>query len=226
MKTSSKFVCQQCSYQSPSYLGRCPNCGSWNSFVETIEEKSKQTKGEKLLGKAQKPLNLTEIKVEHMARISTGMEEMDRVLGGGLLKGAVMLLSGDPGIGKSTILLHVSLHLARLGKKILYVSGEESIEQIKLRVDRLLKKEKQTALNNFYLLAQTRVEDILATLESIKPDLFIIDSIQTMESGELSGMAGSVGQVRETTNMFLRFAKESQTPVFLVGHVTKEGAIA
>lgn len=229
MKTRISFVCQQCSYQSPSYLGRCPNCGSWNSLVETIDEvrsaKSK-VRSQRGRGKAAKPLRLPDIKVEHMARIASGMEELDRVLGGGLLKGAVILLSGDPGIGKSTILLHVSLHLAGLGKKVLYVSGEESVEQIKLRVDRLLKKENYLHLKNFFLLSETHVEDIIATLENLKPELVIIDSIQTMETGQLSGMAGSVGQIRESTSVLLQFAKSEQTPFFLVGHVTKEGTIA
>lgn len=228
MRAMTKFVCQQCSYQSPSFLGRCPNCGAWNSLVETIEE-GQRAKGEGQRAKtrsAAKPLSLSEIKVEHMARVSTGLTELDRVLGGGLLKGAVILLSGDPGIGKSTILLHVALDLAGLGEKVLYVSGEESVEQIKLRVDRLIKLEKSKYLDNFYLLAQTNVEEIISVLERLHPSLFIIDSIQTMETGELSGMAGSVGQVRESASTFVRFAKEQNIPLFLVGHVTKEGTIA
>ena len=200
-------------------------------------------KGESRRGKIQKPVKLQDIKVEHMARITTGMEELDRVLGGGILKGAVMLLSGDPGIGKSTLLLHLVLHFVSLNKKVLYVSGEESVEQIKLRVDRLLKKDKpirqglrlssaerpqgkQIDLSNFSLLSETNVENILETLSLLKPDLFIIDSIQTMETDSLSGMAGSVGQIRESTMRLLTFAKKESIPLFLVGHVTKEGAIA
>ncbi len=228
MRSSTKFVCQQCSYQSPSFLGRCPNCGSWNSLVETIDEvrsKKLEVRSNKQ-GKVSKPLKLSEITIEHMARISTGMAEFDRVLGGGILKGAVTLLSGDPGIGKSTVLLQVALHLAKLGKTILYVSGEESNEQIKLRVDRLLKRFKEQSLNNFFLLAETQVDVIIDNIEKLKPELIVIDSIQTMETEELSGMAGSVGQVRESAARLLAVAKSKQIPLFLVGHVTKEGAIA
>lgn len=227
MRVTTKFVCQQCSYQSPSFLGRCPNCGSWNSLVETLSEVGRQkTEDRRRRGGGAKPLRISEIAVEHMARILTGMEEFDRVLGGGILKGAVTLLSGDPGIGKSTVLLQVALHLAKLGKTILYVSGEESNEQIKLRVDRLLKKLKEQSLNNFFLLAETEVDVIIETIEKLKPDLIVIDSIQTMETEELSGMAGSVGQVRESAAQLLSVAKDKQIPLFLVGHVTKEGAIA
>lgn len=237
MRSRSSFVCQQCSYQSPSFLGRCPNCGSWNSLVETIEEGTKGTgrdKRDRRL-KGAKPLRVSEIKIEHMARIPSGMEEFDRVLGGGILKGAVMLLSGDPGIGKSTLLLHVSLNVAQTDKTILYISGEESIEQIKLRIDRFMKRDKpirqaqgpgQELLSNFYLLSETDVDTIIYTIEKLKPGLIIIDSIQTMEVDELSGLAGSVGQVRESAARLLRIAKDSQIPLFIVGHVTKEGTVA
>lgn len=228
MRSISKFVCQQCSYQSPSYLGRCPNCGAWNSLVETVEESSvvsRQSLVRSTKGKALKPRSVDQIKIETISRTSTGMSEFDRVLGGGILSGAVMLLSGDPGIGKSTLLLHVGLHLAEQGKMVLYISGEESAEQIKMRVDRLAGG-KQNGSKNFYLLAETHVEDIIATIEAVKPSLFIIDSVQTMEVGQLTGMAGSVGQIRESTAGFVRIAKEGHIPTFIVGHVTKEGTIA
>lgn len=228
MRSSTKFICQQCSYQSPSYLGRCPSCGSWNSLVETIDE-AISNKGKAISrkrGSGAKPLSLPQIKIEHMARIPTGMAEFDRVLGGGILKGAVTLLSGDPGIGKSTVLLHLTLHLVGLKKTVLYVSGEESVEQIKLRVERLSKKYQISNLNNFYLLAETSVSAIIDSIEKLTPDFIVIDSIQTMEVEELSGMAGSVGQIRESASQLLQVAKSRQIPLFLVGHVTKEGTIA
>src|SRR3989344_2271815 len=228
MRATTKFVCQQCSYQSPSFLGRCPNCGAWNSLVETIEESEarseKSARGKSRTGA--KPQRITEIKTNQVARVATGMGELDRVLGGGLLPGAVMLLSGDPGIGKSTLLLHVALHLAKEKKTILYVSGEESIEQIKLRVDRLVKLDKQKVLSNFYLLAETSIDTIVHSIEKLSPDLLIVDSIQTMETSALSSMAGSVGQIRESTNELLKVAKGKHIPLFLVGHVTKEGTNA
>lgn len=230
MRATTKYVCQQCNYQSPSFLGRCPNCGSWNSLVETLEESqvsvSKSQNSKRKRGNVLSPVKLTDVKAEHMARVSTGLGELDRVLGGGILPGAAILLSGDPGIGKSTVLLHVALQLLSHGKNILYVSGEESEGQIRLRVERLLEVKKQEILNNFLLLSETNVGDILATLENLKPSLFIIDSIQTMEVEYLTGAAGSVGQVRESALAFVRFAKKTHTPVFLVGHVTKEGTIA
>lgn len=154
------------------------------------------------------------------------MMEFDQVLGGGILKGAVTLVSGDPGIGKSTLLLQIALTLASEAKTVLYVSGEESVEQIKLRVDRLVKKSKGEALNHLYLISETDIESILDAVEKLKPALFIIDSIQTMEVGELTGMAGSVGQVRESTGELVCIAKERNIPLFIVGHVTKEGTIA
>lgn len=228
MAKRSSYVCQQCGYKSPSTLGKCPECGSWNSFVEVVEEKTLASgKHSKWVdGQVSKPVPLPSITLSEKTRISTGMEEFDRVLGGGMLKGAVMLLSGDPGIGKSTILLHVVLKLLAEGQTVLYVSGEESLEQIKLRVNRLMEGKKDIDFSKFYLVNETIVEAILAQVEDIKPDFLIVDSIQTMETEELTGMAGSVGQVRESAAKLLREAKRRNIPTFLVGHVTKEGTIA
>lgn len=217
MKMHSRFICQQCGYVSPGQLGKCPECGSWGSFVESIERQvtsdKRQVGGN---GLAVKPLKLSEIKPQRMERILTGIGELDRVLGGGIVPGSVVLISGDPGIGKSTLLLMVS---DRVGG--LYVSGEESAEQIKIRAERLGIKN-----HELRIMGAVDVDAIIATIIDEKPKFVVVDSIQTMETEDLTGAAGSVGQVRESAQRLHRVAKDLQIPMFIIGHVTKEGSIA
>lgn len=218
MKSRSQFVCQQCGYKSPSFLGKCPECGAWNSLVETIE---KETKGPSWSKKNKRertsnitPLQLAQVKTSLVQRISTGIKEMDQVLGGGIVPGSVILLSGDPGIGKSTLTLQV---VANIGG--LYVTGEESAEQVRLRAERL-----GVPMGKIMILVETNIETILDATNKV--NFLIVDSIQTLWSEELTGSAGSVGQVRECTLKLLEFAKKNNIPILLIGHVTKEGTIA
>lgn len=218
------YECVACGYETPKWLGRCPNCQAWN----TLEEQPKEiTQAKKLVttkvsqenqGKSYK---LDEISYTNEQRVSTGFQEFDRVLGGGIVEGSLVLLGGDPGIGKSTLLLQVALQLADSGRKILYVSGEESASQIKMRADRL-----ELSSDSFYLMAETELELIASEIEKIHPELLIIDSIQTMRMSDHTGVSGSVSQVREATNAFMRIAKDNNIATFIVGHVTKEGNIA
>ena len=218
----SKFACQQCGYESVGFLGKCPECGSWNSLIETIEQSTKyrvRSKNNKSVNQlASKPIKLSDIKASKTARISTKIPELDRVLGGGLVSGQVVLIAGEPGIGKSTILLEVS---EKLGN-VLYVCGEESASQVKVRAERL--SIKKTGIS---LLEDTNVDNVVEVVSS-EANLsgVIVDSIQTMYTSDLSGMAGSVGQVRECAARLLRVCKEKEIPLFLVGHVTKEGTVA
>lgn len=218
----SKFVCQQCGYESVGFLGKCPNCGEWNSLVEVVEESIKhKTRGRNKSSNTSgiKPISLSSIPSKKTSRISTKIPELDRVLGGGLISGQVVLIAGEPGIGKSTILLEVS---EKLGKNVLYVCGEESASQIKVRAERL--GIKKTGIS---LLEDTNTDNVIETILSLDDlSAVIVDSIQTMYTGDLSGMAGSVGQVRECTARLLRVCKEKEIPLFLVGHVTKEGTVA
>lgn len=218
MSLHSKYVCQQCGYESTGWLGKCPECGTWNSLVETVVEvNSKSQKaphGQVSVGQA-KIINLSDIKQSATKRISTKISELDRVLGGGLVQGQVVLVAGEPGIGKSTLLLQLS---DKLGS-VLYVCGEESVNQIKVRADRLGVKK-----SGIDLLENTNVDSVIDAIES--PLAIIVDSIQTMTTSDLSGMAGSVGQVRECAFRLLKAAKEKNIPLFLVGHVTKEGTVA
>ena len=215
MKQKTFFVCQKCGAQSPKWVGRCPECGEWNSMVETILEV--RSKRSEIKGGAVKPLKLSEIKKRKMSRTKTGMAEFDRVLGGGIVPGSVVLLAGEPGIGKSTFLTQV---MAKLGG--LYVSGEESPEQIKIRTKRLKVKEE-----NFLILPETNVETINLTIQQFSHlTMVVIDSVQSMTTEALTGTAGSIGQVRESTNKLLKIAKKTNIPMFLVGHITKTGSIA
>jgi len=221
-KAKTQFECQNCGYISPRYLGKCPNCGSWNSMVEekiqdTTDRKSRST----LTGEKMQPTLLKDVVPKKEPRVKTTLNELNRVLGGGVVPGSMVLLGGDPGIGKSTLLLQVSQQLAATGGKVLYVSGEESAEQIKLRAQRL-----GGAENDFYLFAETDMQDIRDTIEKLQPDYVIIDSIQTMTQPDISSVAGSVSQVRETTAELLKIAKSNGIAIFVVGHVTKEGSIA
>lgn len=221
-KVKTQFECQNCGYISPRYLGKCPNCGSWNSMVEEkLQDTTDRRNRTTLTGSKMQPTLLKDVVPKKEPRIKTSLDELNRVLGGGVVPGSMILLGGDPGIGKSTLLLQVSQQLAATGGTVLYVSGEESAEQIKLRAQRL-----GDAENDFYLFAETGMQDIRETIEKLQPDYVIIDSIQTMTQPDISSVAGSVSQVRETTAELLKIAKSNEIAVFVVGHVTKEGSIA
>ncbi len=215
-KTHSKYVCQQCGYETTGWMGKCPSCDTWNSLVETVVEETKTSRSQRLTGKLT-PKNLSQVKISKNPRNSTKISELDRVLGGGVVGGQVILLAGEPGIGKSTILLQLS---EKLGK-VLYVSGEESASQVAIRASRLGINSKKIDF-----LESTDIDQVIGAGESNEPTAFIIDSIQTMTTSDLSGLPGSVGQVRECAFRLVRFAKSKNIPVFIVGHVTKEGSVA
>lgn len=218
-KRKTIFVCQSCGYESLRWMGKCPSCEAWNTLVEEIKQ-SKQTS--QIMGQTkQKPIKITEAKAEQEPRILTQMHEFNRVLGGGIVPGSLVLIGGDPGIGKSTLLLQTSAQIAEQQVPALYVSGEESIAQTKLRAERL-----QIANEHLYILAETNVEAIIEQITELKPAFVVIDSIQTMFKEEVTSAPGSVSQVRECTLAFMQLAKTNGIPIFIVGHVTKEGAIA
>lgn len=218
MKTKTLYFCNNCGAESPKWVGRCPACGEWNTMVE--EKVQTDTKGRKKgLVRSSKPVKLSEIEVNEEMRVRMPSSELNRVLGGGLVAGSLTLIGGEPGIGKSTLLLQNILSIR--GRKILYVSGEESAAQLKLRADRLGKISENT-----YILCETQLDAIFTQIVNIKPDLVVVDSIQTIMSTEIESAAGSVSQVRECAASLLRYAKESAVPVILVGHINKEGAIA
>lgn len=214
-RNSSIYVCQQCGYQSPQFLGRCPECGTWNSLVEQVTVGSVQGTG-KIIIKPAEIINISDVKKGDFDRLRCNIGEFDRVLGGGIVYGSVVLVSGDPGIGKSTLLSQLAINVP----DTLYVAGEESARQIKLRVDRLKKGA------NFNVLQEVDVDVITRTIESSRPAMVIVDSIQTMETADLESAPGSVGQVRESAHRLQRVAKDLHIPIFLVGHVTKEGTVA
>ncbi len=218
-KIKSKYVCQNCGYETAGYLGKCPECGSWASFVEEVI--GSELKSVTELSDKNPPLKLSEIEMNTEIRISTGISEFDRVLGGGVVQGSLVLIAGDPGIGKSTILLQTSSELSSAKKKVLYVSAEESASQIKLRAERL-----QVKSDNLYIYSQTNFELIKKHIEDMKPDLVIIDSIQAIYTSTIQSSAGSVSQIRECTNSLMTLAKTNNVSIIVIGHVTKEGNIA
>ncbi len=223
-KRKTKYVCQECGYESPKWMGKCPGCGSWNSLVEEIvasQQSSRHTIVSPVHNTKSKPESIKSIESQEEPRITTKMTEFDRVLGGGVVPGSLVLIGGDPGIGKSTLLLQVSNQLAEKKLKVLYISGEESTRQTKLRADRL-----GVTSNNLYVLAETNLLDIANQIEQLNPSFVVIDSIQTIFREEVSSAPGSVSQVRECTSELMRIAKQNNIPIFIVGHVTKEGAIA
>lgn len=219
-KLKTKFVCQECGYESPKWLGKCPSCGEWNTFVEEIYEKNKKTIVDRGLD-TNKIEKLIDIKVDEEERISTSVGELDRVLGGGIVKGSLILVGGDPGIGKSTLLIQAANNLSSNGLKVLYVSGEESTKQIKIRSDRLGIKGEE-----LYIISETNIDIILKIVEKLSPDILIIDSIQTVYNPSITSAPGSVSQVRAITSMLMNEAKVRGIGTFIVGHVTKEGVIA
>lgn len=220
-KMKSKFVCQECGYESPKWMGKCPSCSSWNTMAEEVERTVRGTRQMSPLRQQEKPMPITQIKSSDEPRIRTGMQELNRVLGGGVVPGSLILVGGDPGIGKSTLLLQLSSALAASGQKALYISGEESIKQTKLRADRL-----GVASSDLFVLCETNMELIEEAIKEIEPDFLVIDSIQTVYHPAVTSAPGSVSQVRECTSWFMRIAKGMGIATVLVGHVTKEGAIA
>lgn len=220
-KIKSVYICSECGYESPKWYGKCPSCGEWNTMNEEIKDASKPAAAARSSASAYVPATLIrDISTTDEIRYQTGSKELDRVMGGGIVKGSLVLLGGDPGIGKSTILLQICEHLGK-SLKILYVSGEESKRQLKLRAERL-----GVDSDNLYILTQTDVELVCETIRRDKPDIVMIDSIQTMSLSELSSSPGSVTQVRESTNFLMRTAKTLDIPMIIVGHVNKEGSIA
>lgn len=223
-KVKTKWICQECGYEAAGYLGKCPECSTWGSLVEEIQQNFAQTAANSANASflnTQKPYLLNEIALSSEIRMSTNISEFDRVLGGGLVQGSLVLIAGDPGIGKSTILLQTSGLLCENNKKVLYVSAEESSNQIKLRADRLSIK-----AETLYIYSQTNLEFIKKEIENIKPDVVVVDSIQAIYTQNMASSAGSVSQIRECCNYLMQMAKNENITVIVVGHVTKDGNIA
>jgi len=220
-KIKTSYICSECGFESPKWYGKCPSCGEWNTLNEELNSQQTKNSLSNSFSTVNQVLALDDICGENDERIPTKIEEFDRVLGGGIVKGSLVLLSGDPGIGKSTILLQICQNLGSKGQKILYVSGEESANQIKLRAVRI-----GVTTNNLFILSQTDLATIVECIKAEKPDIVIIDSIQTMVYEQVNSSAGSITQVRECTNVFMHTAKGLGIPIFIVGHVNKDGAIA
>jgi DNA repair protein RadA/Sms len=227
-KTSTLFVCNECGYESSKWYGKCPECNAWNTFTQVPQADIKATKSRSRTVSA--PQNIGKIISVAENRTSTGYAEFDRVLGGrdtnvGMVPGAVMLLSGDPGVGKSTIMLQLALNLAKNGKTVVYITGEESESQVKMRAERISSAKSLESLPLF-ILATIDIDAALESASQVKPDLVIIDSVQTMVSDELTGFAGSIPQIRYATSRLVAYAKSNNVPVYLIGHVTKDGMVA
>lgn len=223
-KVRTLFFCKNCGYQSSQWLGKCPSCNEWNSFVEEVIDRGEPAvKGKSSIVRTVQnfPHRLNEIELTQIQRFSTGFSEFDNVLGGGIVAGSIVLLGGEPGIGKSTLLLQMALQIPN--KRILYISGEESESQLKMRAERLYPG---CQPEDFFILTETSTQDIFEQIKVVQPDLLIIDSIQTLQSGLLDSGAGSISQIRECAAEFQHFAKSSGIPVFLIGHITKDGALA
>lgn len=219
-KVKTSFFCQSCGTQHAQWQGQCNSCKQWNTQIEEVVEKSnkKNWKSEKKAGNLSKPLKINQIEISSESRINTGDAELNRVLGGGIIPGALMLLGGEPGIGKSTLLLQIAI---TVGCKVLYVSGEESQRQIKIRSDRM-----DASSGQCYVLSETKTQNIFSQIENLAPELVVIDSVQTLHTDYIDSSPGSVSQIKECTAEFIKFAKETHVPVFLVGHITKDGQIA
>lgn len=229
-KTKTSFFCQQCGYESVKWLGQCPSCNKWNTFVE---ERVQKDTGKKAINgwedyheekRSSKTVALHEIEAHEEERLLTTDSELNRVLGGGIVPGSLVLVAGEPGIGKSTLFLQNALRLKDV--RVLYISGEESDQQIKMRAERLQQNQPQPATDDFYLLTETSTQVIFQEIKKLKPGLVIVDSVQTLQTPFIDSSPGSVSQIRESAAEFQRFAKETNTPVFLIGHITKDGSIA
>ena len=228
-KVKTAFFCQQCGYETVKWVGQCPSCGQWNTFVEEIiyKEASKNNNGWKEytdVKRTNKTISLHAIESSEEKRLVTKDPELNRVLGGGIVPGSIILVAGEPGIGKSTLFLQNGLLLHNV--RVLYISGEESEQQIKMRADRLQSSSSDGSAENFYLLTETLTQTIFQEIKKLKPELVIVDSIQTLQTSFIDSSPGSVSQIRECAAEFQRFAKETNTPVFLIGHITKDGSIA
>jgi len=219
-KAKTIFFCKNCGNESPKWIGRCPACGEWNSYVEEVVKVEKAGKTVRRDdGKKEVPVKVLEIKAEEGKRVSTGNAELDRVLGGGLVPGSMVLVGGEPGIGKSTLMLQIALQMR--GARVLYVTGEESAQQIRMRADRIGVKNDEC-----YIMTETSTSNILRQLEEIEPQLAVIDSIQTLSTDIIDSSPGSISQIRECTAELLRYSKSTATPVVLIGHITKDGYLA
>ncbi|MGX9758708.1 DNA repair protein RadA [Clostridioides difficile] len=220
-KIKTKYVCQSCGYETAKWLGKCPECTKWNTFVEEVDQKSTKKEVFIIDKSSSKPVSITSIESKEEERFTTDIKELDRVLGGGIVKGSLVLVGGDPGIGKSTLLIQVSSNVAKLGRTVLYITGEESESQIKMRAKRL-------GINseNLYIFAENNLSIIESYLESVNPELIILDSIQTVFSPEISSAPGTVSQIKEGTSKFMKISKKMGISTFIVGHVTKEGSLA
>ena len=237
-KTKIAYFCQSCGFESAKWLGKCPSCQQWNTFVEEIIEKDNKSipdwkASSTSTQRAAKPVQIPDITFSEEQRMLTPDKEFNRVLGGGIVAGSLVLIGGEPGIGKSTLMLQLALSMP--GIKVLYISGEESERQIKMRAERLeplesqkskVKSQKSDFGQGCFILTETSTQNIFKQIEELQPDLVVVDSIQTLYSSHIESTPGSVSQVRECTAELLRFAKESSTPVFLIGHITKDGMIA
>ncbi|MCL2167561.1 MAG: DNA repair protein RadA [Lentimicrobiaceae bacterium] len=221
-KSTSIYYCKNCGYQSANWIGKCPACSEWNTFEqEVIHREEKLIKGKALTTLIKsKPKAISEIALEEMPRITTNYQELDTVLGGGIVRGSLTLLGGEPGIGKSTLLLQIGLDLQK--QKVLYISGEESESQLKMRAERISKHPNK----NLYILTETQTQEIVKHIEELDPDIVIVDSIQTMQSSLIDSAAGSISQIKECAAEFQHLAKNTAMPVFLIGHITKDGVIA
>lgn len=224
-KAKLHYVCQNCGYTTPRYLGRCPNCGQWNTLVEEVDQTTVKPAANSvtttLTGIVSKPQKMRDVNAQALPRVKTKLREFNRVLGGGIVPGSLVLIGGDPGIGKSTLLLQVSGQLSEEGHRVLYVSGEESANQIKMRAERLA-----VSADDFYIYPETNMDAIRATVDEMKPDYVVIDSVQTMQATDVSSAIGSVSQIRAVTAQLMQIAKGMNITVFVVGHVTKGGALA
>ncbi len=218
-KSRTVYICQNCGAEAPKWIGRCPACGQWNTYVEEIIQKSSKTSELKFSGPVSEPVSISEIASTAEKRIDTKSNELNRLLGGGLVRGSLVLLGGEPGIGKSTIALQLALTMNEF--RILYISGEESYQQIKLRADRLKLKSE-----NCFILSEILIENIFTQIQNTSPDIVIIDSVQTLQTEDIESSPGSVSQVRECASRLLKFAKNSSVPVILIGHITKDGSLA
>ena len=220
-KAKTIFFCQNCGFESSKWMGQCPACKEWNSFAEEPQASTKKTAAGNVRKDTPQPKTLSEIEMNQAARMSTGMGELDRVLGGGIVQGSLVLVGGDPGIGKSTLLLQVCRNLSDAGKKVLYISGEESLQQIRLRAERM-----GSFTEHLLILCETDLQAIRETITRLQPQAVVIDSIQTMYNESVSSAPGSVSQVRESTGVLMQIAKTQNITIFIVGHVTKEGVVA